>query len=67
MYLIAVPSGGRDFLNGRFEHGQTEKVHIAILLLIVLVIAFGKLKAVQWAVIRWMAFYGRICFFLDAC
>jgi len=46
MYLIAVPSFGSNLFNGGFEHCQAEKVHVAILLLVVLLIALGKLKAV---------------------
>ena len=44
-YLIAVPSFGGDFFDCGFEHRQTEEVHIAILLLVVLLIALGELKA----------------------
>lgn len=46
MYLIAVPSFGSNLFNCRFEHGQAEKVHVAILLLVVLLVALGKFEAV---------------------
>jgi len=46
MYLSAVPSFGSNFFDGRFEHRQAEKVHVSILLLVMLLITLGKLKAV---------------------
>ena len=66
MYLIAVPSLSSNFFDSGLEHSQTEKVHVAILLLVVLLITFCKVEAVQRVVMRRMAFYGRVGF-ISAC
>ena len=45
VYLGAIPSFSSDFLHGGLELRKPQEVHVAILLLVVFLIAFGKFKA----------------------
>ena len=51
-YLKVLPCLARKLFHGRFEFGQPQEVHITILLLILLLITFGKFVWMQW-IVNW--------------
>ena len=67
MYLKVFPFIVRQRFNGGFKLSKAQKVHIAILLLILLQISFSKIEGMKRVVVGWIALEGRIIFVSMGC
>lgn len=60
-YLKVLPFLVGKRLDGRFELCEPQEVQVAILLLVMLLIAFGQFKGIEGVVVGGLTIKGRIC------